>query len=159
MKLSKAILASAVISVTSTAALAQEATGTVTKIDEQKGTISIELAQGGTVGGTGAVQEFKAQDRLLFNELRPGDKVLFRVFEADGAKTITRLDKENVSTPPSAQNSGAGIAGKPGSKSGPVAKPGTIGQGNPTVQQQDSAKIPGLPGNKSGPPEKQPSRR
>ena len=166
MKLSKIIWASAVISLMSTAALAQQATGTVTKVDEQKGTISIELAQGGTIGATGSVQDFKAQDRLMFNELRPGDKVLFRVFEADGAKTITRLDKEAASTAPSTQNSGAGIAGKPGSKSGPAAKPGTIGsglsssnQGNPAVQQQDPAKIPGLPGNKSGPPEKQPSRQ
>jgi Cu/Ag efflux protein CusF len=118
MKLSKIIWASAVISLMSTAALAQQATGTVTKVDEQKGTISIELAQGGTIGATGSVQDFKAQDRLLFNELRPGDKVLFRVFEADGAKTITRLDKENVSTTPTAQNSGAGItqpAGQEGS--------------------------------------------
>ena len=159
MKLSKTIWASAVISLMSTAALAQQATGTVTKVDEQKGTISIQLAQGGTIGATGSVQDFKAQDRLLFNELRPGDKVLFRVFEADGAKTITRLDKEAASTAPSTQNSGAGMPGKPGSKSGPAAKPGTIGQGNPAVQQQDSAKIPGLPGNKSGPPEKQHSRQ
>jgi Cu/Ag efflux protein CusF len=118
MTLSKTIWANAVISLMSTAALAQQATGTVTKVDEQKGTISIELAQGGTIGATGSVQDFKAQDRLLFNELRPGDKVLFRVFEADGAKTITRLDKENVSTTPTAQNSGAGItqpAGQEGS--------------------------------------------
>jgi polyisoprenoid-binding protein YceI len=57
MKLSKAILASAVISVMSTAAaLAQEAAGTVTKVDKQKGTISFQLTQGGTVGvGSGAV--------------------------------------------------------------------------------------------------------
>jgi Cu/Ag efflux protein CusF len=94
MKLSKAIWASAVISVMGTAALAQQATGTVTKVDEQKGTISIELTQGGTVGASGAVQEFKAQDGLLFNELRPGDKVLFRVFESNGTKTITKLNKE-----------------------------------------------------------------
>jgi Cu/Ag efflux protein CusF len=94
MKLSKAIWASAVISVMTTAALAQQATGTVTKVDEQKGTISIELTQGGTVGANGAVQEFKAQDGLLFNELRPGDKVLFRVFESNGTKTITKLNKE-----------------------------------------------------------------
>lgn len=72
--------------------------------------------------------------------------------------------ESDVSTAPSAQNSGAGISGQPGSKSGPAAKSGTVGssssnQGNPAVQQQDPAKIPGLPGNKSGPPEKQPSRR
>ena len=78
---------------------------------------------------------------------------------------IAQHKDSDVSTAPSAQNSGAGIAGQPGSKSGPAAKPGTIGssstsnQGNPAVQQQDPAKIPGLPGNKSGPPEKKPSRQ
>jgi hypothetical protein len=79
---------------------------------------------------------------------------------------IAQHKESDVSTAPSAQNSGAGIAGQPGGKSGPAAKPGTIGsglsssnQGNPAVQQQDPAKIPGLPGNKSGPPEKQPSRQ
>ena len=94
MKLSKAIWAIAVISVMSTAALAGQATGTVTKVDEQKGTISIQLTQGGTVGGTGAVQEFKAQDGLLFNAVRPGDKVSFTVFESNGTKKITKLSEE-----------------------------------------------------------------
>ncbi|WP_245286476.1 hypothetical protein [Bradyrhizobium sp. ARR65] len=75
---------------------------------------------------------------------------------------IAQHRESDVSTAPSAQNSGAGIAGQPGSKSGPATKPGTVGsnssnQGNPAVQQQDPAKIPGVPGNKSGPPAKQPS--
>jgi Cu/Ag efflux protein CusF len=94
MKFSRAIWASAVISVVSTAALAQQASGTVTKVDEQKGTITIQLTQGGTVGGSGAVEEFKVQDGLMFNALRPGDKVDFRVFESSGTKTITKLNKE-----------------------------------------------------------------
>ena len=58
---------------------------------------------------------------------------------------------------PSAQNSGAGIPGQPGSKSGPAARPsgemaaqGTD-NGNAAVRQQDSAGIPGKPGSKSGP--------
>lgn len=63
-------------------------------------------------------------------------------------------------TAPSAQNSGAGIPGKPGSKSGPSVKSGTVGssattnQENPTVRQQDPTGIQGKPGNKSGPPAK-----
>lgn len=72
--------------------------------------------------------------------------------------------KPDVSGAPSAQNSGAGIAGQPGNKSGPAAKPGeTVGSGstsnqqNPTVQQQDPSNIKGLPGNKSGPPAKKPN--
>ena len=68
---------------------------------------------------------------------------------------------------PSAQNSGAGIPGHPGTKSGPAAKPsdstGTVGMGNEpqnqTTRQQDPAKIPGKPGSKSGPAEKSPSKQ
>ena len=66
-------------------------------------------------------------------------------------------------TAPSGQNSGAGIPGKPGSKSGPAVKPSgeTTGSDmsdhNRAVRQQDSSKIPGQPGNKSGPAVKPPS--
>ena len=57
---------------------------------------------------------------------------------------------------PSAQNSGAGIAGAAGNKNGPAPGQGTVGAAsqNPTVQQQDPSNIKGLPGNKSGPPAK-----
>ncbi len=72
------------------------------------------------------------------------------------AQTSTKPD---VSSAPSAQNSGAGIPGQPGGKNGPAVKRGeTVGSGadqhNPTVQQQDTSKIKGMPGNKSGPPAK-----
>src|SRR5262245_33580673 len=66
-------------------------------------------------------------------------------------------------TLPSRQNSGAGIPGKPGSKSGPAAKSPSETTGsdmsdqNRAVRQQDSSKIPGQPGNKSGPAVRPPS--
>jgi hypothetical protein len=66
-------------------------------------------------------------------------------------------------TAPSGQNSGAGIPGKPGSKSGPAAKPSSETTGsdmsdhNRAVRQQDSSKIPGQPGSKSGPSIRPPS--
>jgi Cu/Ag efflux protein CusF len=95
MKLSKALWASAVISATSTMALAQEtSSGTVAKVDEQRGTITIQQTQSGTVGGSGAAQEFKAQDGLLFNALRPGDRITFTISEVKGAKTITNVNKQ-----------------------------------------------------------------
>ncbi len=79
---------------------------------------------------------------------------------------IAQTTTPNVSTAPSAQNSGAGIAGQPGNKNGPVAKPGdtvgsgaTLNQQNPTVQQQDTSNIKGLPGNKSGPPARKPDTK
>lgn len=72
-----------------------------------------------------------------------------------GSATFAQT-KPDVSAVPSAQSSGAGIAGQPGNKSGPAAKPGeTVGSGtteqNTTVQQQDTSKIKGLAGGKSGP--------
>jgi hypothetical protein len=70
---------------------------------------------------------------------------------------LAQSNSPNVPVP-SGQNSGAGIPGLPGSKSGPAVKPGTTTgagqttqQTNPTVRQQDPSKIPGLPGSKSGP--------
>src|SRR5689334_12898589 len=67
-----------------------------------------------------------------------------------------RAAKSGAATAPSAQNSGAGIAGAAGNKNGPAARQGTVGSAsqNPSVQQQDSSNIKGLPGNKSGPPVK-----
>jgi hypothetical protein len=54
-------------------------------------------------------------------------------------------------------NSGAGVHGMPGNKSGAAPK----GQ-NSTEQSggvgQDQSKVPGMPGNKSGPPAQKPSR-
>lgn len=79
---------------------------------------------------------------------------------------IAQTTTPDVSTAPSAQNSGAGIAGQPGNKSGPAAKPSetvgsstTLNQQNPSVQQQDTSNIKGLPGNKSGPPAKKPDSK
>lgn len=75
---------------------------------------------------------------------------------------LAQTTKPDVSDAPSAQNSGAGVPGLPGNKSGPAVKSGTVGSGteqhNPTVKQQDPSNIKGLPGNKSGPPAKSPSK-
>ena len=75
---------------------------------------------------------------------------------------LSQTARPDVSNAPSAQNSGAGIPGLPGNKSGPAVKPGTVGsnstpnQQNPTVRQQDPSNIKGQPANKSGPPARHP---
>jgi hypothetical protein len=73
---------------------------------------------------------------------------------------FAQTDKPNV-TAPSANNSGAGIAGQPGNKNGPAPNKGTVGAAtnseNPTVSNQDAANVKGMPGNKNGPPAKPPS--
>jgi len=67
---------------------------------------------------------------------------------------------------PGGPNSGAGIAGQPGSKSGPaVRSPNSTtgagvnsdGRSSEPRSNQDAAKVPGLPGGKSGPAVKSPS--
>jgi len=85
---------------------------------------------------------------------------------AAAAPALAQTTTPDVSKAPSAQNSGAGIAGQPGNKSGPAVKRGdttgstsSANQQNTTVQQQDSADVKGMPGNKSGPPAKQPDRK
>ena len=58
---------------------------------------------------------------------------------------------------PTSPNSGAGITGQPGSKSGPAAKSPSATTGSGKSRNQDAAKVPGLPGSKSGPAVKPPS--
>ena len=98
MKIATIILAAAAaIVLASSAASAQQAvTGSITKIDEPNGKITIQQTQSGTVGATagGATEDFKVQDGLLFNALQAGDKVVFTATEMGGVKTITKLEKQ-----------------------------------------------------------------
>jgi hypothetical protein len=61
-----------------------------------------------------------------------------------------------TSPQPTSPNSGAGVAGQPGSKNGPDAKSGITGQGNAV---QDTSKIPGKAGSKSGPAVNPPAKQ
>lgn len=99
MRITQIILAgAAAAAIASSGASAQQtATGSITKIDEATGKISIQQAQSGTVGanaGGGANSEFKVQDGLMFNALKTGDKVLFTATDVGGVKTITKLEKQ-----------------------------------------------------------------
>jgi hypothetical protein len=53
-------------------------------------------------------------------------------------------------------NSGAGVKGMPGNKSGPAVNGKNSGEQS-SGKAQDTSKIPGMPGNKSGPPAQRPS--
>jgi len=69
---------------------------------------------------------------------------------------LARTNSLNI-TDPSAQNSGAGIPGLPGTEDGPAVQPATVGasaatsQEDLTVREQDAVSIPGLPGSEDGP--------
>jgi Cu/Ag efflux protein CusF len=95
MKIAKILLATAIVIISSGALAQQALTGSITKVDEANGKITIQQTQSGTVGTTGsAAEDFKVQDGLLFNALQPGDKVVFTATEVGGVKTITKLEKQ-----------------------------------------------------------------
>lgn len=74
-------------------------------------------------------------------------------------QTTSPNSQDRQSVTPTSPNSGAGVQGQPGNKSGPAAKrPGTTGSDvNDSTSTQDASKIPGKPGGKSGPPARSPS--
>jgi Cu/Ag efflux protein CusF len=77
------------------AAYAQETMkGEIATVDEATGKIGIRLS--GTVGSGDATAptQFKVQDGLLFNAVKPGDKVSFSAENVNGVMTIKRLTKE-----------------------------------------------------------------
>jgi Cu/Ag efflux protein CusF len=97
MKIAKMVFATATIAIIGSSAMAQQAlTGAITKLDEAKGTITIQPTQSGTVGANtgGAAEDFKVQDGLLFNAFQAGDKVVFTATDVGGVKTITKLEKQ-----------------------------------------------------------------
>jgi Cu/Ag efflux protein CusF len=97
MKIARMVLATATIAIIGPSAMAQQAvTGSITKVDEANGKITIQQAQSGTVGATtgGAGEDFKVQDGLMFNAFQVGDKVVFTATEIGGVKTITKLQKQ-----------------------------------------------------------------
>ena len=59
-------------------------------------------------------------------------------------------------------NSGAGIQGMPGNKSGPAVRPSTSSNGSAgpnATTPQEAARLPGAPGTKSGPTVKPPGEK
>ena len=65
--------------------------GEVATVDEASGKIGIKLS--GTVGSSDPTL-FKVQDGLIFNAVKPGDKVSFTVERVGGDMTIKTLAKQ-----------------------------------------------------------------
>ena len=89
------ILISTIIVLGLASAYAQETLkGEVATVDEASGKIVIKLS--GTVGSgdTTASTSFKVQDGLVFNAVRPGDKVSIIVERTGDDMTIKQLTKE-----------------------------------------------------------------
>ncbi|MGY4503027.1 hypothetical protein ACVWYH_006984 [Bradyrhizobium sp. GM24.11] len=73
-------------------------TGMVTRIDRLNNTISIQQTQKGTVGGSaggaGALQQYKAKDAAMLDAVHAGDRVTYAATDTDGAGTLTKLQKQ-----------------------------------------------------------------
>lgn len=89
------VLALAALSLAGAAYAQESMKGEITAINEATGKISIKQNSGTTgSGSTAAATEFKVQDGLLFNAVRPGDIVTFTAEKVDGVMTIKKLTKE-----------------------------------------------------------------
>jgi hypothetical protein len=88
----------AALSILATSAFADDMTGMVTRIDRLNSTISIQETQKGTVGGSaggaGALQQYKAKDAAMLDVVHAGDRVTYSATSADGTGTLTKLQKQ-----------------------------------------------------------------
>ena len=99
MGTAKFILASAAaITMLASSAFADDMTGMVTSINRLNNTISIQEMQKGTVGGSaggaGALQQYKAKDAAMLDAVHAGDRVTYTATDTDGSSTLTKLQKQ-----------------------------------------------------------------
>jgi Cu/Ag efflux protein CusF len=96
MRAAKIVLAglTAPVLFASVAFAEQSMTGMITQIDRLSGTIAIQQTQSGTVGANTGAQNFKIQDNKLLEDFHAGDRVTYTTTDGDGAKTITKLQKQ-----------------------------------------------------------------
>jgi len=158
-----------------TPALAQDATTTLNRAQSSPGdsqTIQQQVQNNLQQAGFTDIQ-IVPSSFLVRAKDKAGNPVMM-VISPDSVTAVTEINAPTgiapsaqgnsaggaVNVPPG--NSGAGIAGQPGNKSGPSANSsaGTTGSaGNAPAQlsTQDASKVPGLPGSKSGPSVSPPS--
>ena len=92
----------AALALVSSAAIAQQThTGTITEINRLNNTVAIRPAQNGTVGSNsaGSTEEFKVGSGISLEAWHAGDRVSYSASGADGAKTITKIDRSNAAPP------------------------------------------------------------
>jgi Cu/Ag efflux protein CusF len=90
--------AAAIGTLASVAFAADDMIGMITRIDRLNNTITIQQAQKGTVGGSaggaGSLQEYKAKDAAMLDAVHAGDRVSFSATDTNGTGTITKLQKQ-----------------------------------------------------------------
>jgi hypothetical protein len=86
----------------SSPALAQQAhTGTITEVNRLNNTIAVRPMQNGTVGANSAstAEEFKVGSGISLEAWHAGDRVTYSASGADGAKTITKIERAKPGVP------------------------------------------------------------
>jgi Cu/Ag efflux protein CusF len=88
------VLATIALSFASAVGAQENLKGEIVTVDEASGKIAVKLT--GTVGSgdTTAPTSFKVQDGLIFNAVKPGDKVSLIVERTGDELTIKQLTKE-----------------------------------------------------------------
>ena len=88
----------AAVTMLASSAFADDMTGMVTSINRLNNTISIQEVQKGTVGGSaggaGALQQYKAKDAAMLDAVHAGDRVTYSATDTDGSSTLTKLQKQ-----------------------------------------------------------------
>jgi hypothetical protein len=75
-----------------------------------------------------------------------------------GSQAFAQSSTSGKASNPSATNSGAGVPGLPGSKSGSTQTPSGTTPLERSATSPDTSRVPGLPGSKSGPSERSPKQ-
>ena len=121
--------------------------------------IGIEFEQRSLVLHGSAVCSLQLKEEMVMTKFVIGPIALvIAMFPVVAIAQTTNPNPQGTqSVEPTRPNSGAGIPGQPGNKSGPAAKkPETTGS-DANRPAQDSSNIPGKPGSKSGPVQRSPS--
>lgn len=76
-----------------TAALAQDAKGKITKVDEAQGKMTIDHGPIKKYDMDSMTMIFKAADPAMLKAVKPGDAVTFNLDKVNGQFTVTKIDK------------------------------------------------------------------
>ena len=76
-----------------TAAIAQDAKGKITKVDEAQGKMTIDHGPIKKYDMDSMTMIFKAGDPAMLKAVKPGDNVTFNLDKVNGQFTVTKIDK------------------------------------------------------------------
>lgn len=91
--LTRLAASAAALALVATVAVAQDAKGKVTKVDEAQGKLSIDHGPIKKYDMDAMTMIFKAADPAMLKAVKPGDNVTFNLDKVNGQFTVTKIDK------------------------------------------------------------------